>query len=397
MLRLSTLIFSGGLHYSPQVFSEYLRDLENRLYALGWTVIGSVHKLPNLHPWKLPSREQLHIWAQQDLAYRANSLNLRLADTNTIALDCDFNDGGLMGEFVDRLAHLLDMPKSQIFTCTGKKGAKLFFRFQKGTRNEVLPRKLGPTVYTAGCVGMKDFKQELEIKSDLSTIAGLYGPYDPVLGDTLVYGPYENFPYIGLAAPSDLRVITMQELHVLTQLYICLVKRGGYETSLQVLTETTIDHEFTRACALVFICQCLVRLQVSEGYENLTLPEALEAISFDPVCKSQYKEVFVPLFWYIGQDDACDLISNVLYDRPLTSPQLLKDAAYIKSLFTAEATVVDLAEVFRGACAVFRNGAEPFYQLLLTKASKLGINPSTIFDLYSQLCEQGQFPNHDYP
>ena len=91
MTYLDSLTGPHGGPCTPADFINLLSQVESGMYARGWTVIGSIFKASRLHPWKLPNRETIHNWTQSDLAaMRANALNLRLSDTNTIALDCDF-------------------------------------------------------------------------------------------------------------------------------------------------------------------------------------------------------------------------------------------------------------------------------------------------------------------
>lgn len=123
MLLLSQTTNTDGQAMTPVMAIDQLRAVENVMSARGWPVIGSLYKASKLHPWKAASAQQLHDWAQVDLAqYRANSLNLRLSDHKIIALDCDFNDAELMRAFCDGVRRLLVLEPEQIYTCTGKKG-----------------------------------------------------------------------------------------------------------------------------------------------------------------------------------------------------------------------------------------------------------------------------------
>ena len=47
-------------------FLAHVRTLEQSMYERGWTMIGSREKVPNLHKWKDPSREEMHQWAQDN-------------------------------------------------------------------------------------------------------------------------------------------------------------------------------------------------------------------------------------------------------------------------------------------------------------------------------------------
>ena len=220
-----------GVYAPPTLpnFMAYLRNLEVGMFDLGWAVIGSFNKIPNLHPWKAPKRELLHLWAQQNLlSGRANSLNLRLADTDTIALDCDFHSPELMQLFMRLLQDYLLLAPSQLYTCCGKKGGKIFFRYPKATPDERLPRQLGPTAYSAGHGNDAAYKQELELKSDVSTVAGLYGK---VNGREVVYGPYADYKFVCNTRPMDLPLLTAAQLHGLTWRYHALLHAYGMADS----------------------------------------------------------------------------------------------------------------------------------------------------------------------
>ena len=207
-------------------FLAHVRTLEQSMYERGWTMIGSREKVPNLHKWKDPSREEMHQWAQDNLqSAKANALNIRLADTSTIALDCDFNSPELMQAFITVLRAYLFLRPDEIYTCAGKKGAKIFFRYLQVEPDEILPRALGVECYSPHHDQEKDFKQVLEIKSDLSTMAGLYGE---VNNKMVVYGPYEFYQYIAAASPYDLPKLTLADIQALNWRYCAVFRTLGF-------------------------------------------------------------------------------------------------------------------------------------------------------------------------
>ena len=259
-------------------FLAYIRSLEQFMYEQGWTMIGSCFKLPNLHPWKAPPREQLHKWAQQNLhpryhyqSQQANSLTIRLADTETIALDCDFHSSYLMHAFIEQLHDYLLLGHDQFYTCSGKKGCKIFFRYHKESA-ERLPMRLGVTAYNVGCGDNPDYKQELELKSNLSTVAGLYGEVE---GREVVYGPYEDYPYICATRPQDLPELTAEQLLGIAWRYHNLLHSLGMVESNNCRVQTQPQYLLTHEalCSVVFL-----RYLLSGAGKSVDLAAVLRSI-----------------------------------------------------------------------------------------------------------------------
>ena len=383
MRLLSGITDARGAVISMPEFNSYLADVEQALYDRGWTVIGSVFKASKLHPWKQPPRELIHTWAQQNLkTMRANSLNLRLADNNVLALDCDFNDAALMAEFVARACKLLDMPKDHLFTCAGKKGGKLFFRYISTTPCDRIPQRLGSVVYTRGHAGEKDYKQELEIKRDLSTVAGLYGP----LGDDMIiYASYDDYPYICAAAPSDLLTINRQNLMLLSELYTQLTSKMGFESSAGTIGTSAAEHEFARACVLaVFLVAWLFlayKQQIS--LHDVAVQQIWNRLgsksSFDI-----YDQYFKPFFETIGQNAACVLFEHVFRNYPLTIAGLEQDAAKITQICSIQ-DPAQLEIAVRSTGPIFLNGVAEFQGLLETQASLAGLEGDNILELWLEM------------
>ncbi len=145
------------------------------LYEQGWTVIGSQFKSPKVAQWSTKSREELMQQACNDFQQgKANSINLRLKDSNVIAFDCDFNDPALMRDFIEVLPFVVGIQPDQYFTCTGGKGGKVFFKYVPPLNgSEHLPAKLGLTAFNPQD---NNNKQELEIKRHVSTVFGMHSP-----------------------------------------------------------------------------------------------------------------------------------------------------------------------------------------------------------------------------
>ena len=104
-----------------------LKNVAQGLYSRGFDVIGSRGKLPNLHKWKGVDREQLLEWCMLNLDNgKANSLTLRLDNTQLCAFDLDFPSSDFTDDFIWRINRADLIP--QLFTTSGKKGCKIFFR-----------------------------------------------------------------------------------------------------------------------------------------------------------------------------------------------------------------------------------------------------------------------------
>lgn len=322
MLFLDSIKRADGATATPADINRYLLGVASSMYQRGWTIIGSRFKLPNLHPWKAPNRSELFSYAQNNLcSMRANSLNIRLYDTNTIALDCDFNDPRLMSAFVVAVMNYLNLPKQRIFTVSGLKGGKLFFSYHATNSTDGPPRSLGSVVFTQGHAGQKEYKQELEVKSDLSTIAGLYGPNQQ--GRMLLYGTYEDYPFIAQASPQDLPEITMMDLRALGRLYQRLVSGGGYVNQQGKELIDAMTNELLFSSVAYFYVQVRQALMALHSTANPSKPTQVELQSFVQN-SSYYWQYLQPMFSSLGLQTSCDLIESLVYfvEKPLTIEQL---------------------------------------------------------------------------
>lgn len=370
MLLLSQITNTDGQAMTPVMAIDQLRTVENVMSARGWPVIGSLYKASKLHPWKAASAQQLHDWAQVDLAqYRANSLNLRLSDHKIIALDCDFNDAELMRAFCDGARRLLVLEPEQIYTCTAKKGGKLFFRrstrYDKGGVTH-LPKLVG---YTKGHSGDSAFKQELELKTDLSTVAGFHSVTNS--GEIVLYSGYRNYPYIIHAKPEDLAPITGAEIMLLQSLFNRLLIERGFVDERGEPIEHQAHHELVRSCAALFLAQAIE----AGGANNLVV---------------EFSEQVRPMLSDFELYDAADVISAVAYKGKWYDARLKPDVDLLQKLYQAD-DVLSLRRMGGGFEVYFKHVRSK----LLARALRRGISlPSKIvmcdaFSLYHFMTVSG--------
>ena len=370
MLLLSQITNTDGQAMTPVMAIDQLRTVESVMSARGWPVIGSLYKASKLHPWKAASAQQLHDWAQVDLAqYRANSLNLRLSDHKIIALDCDFNDAELMRAFCDGVRRLLVLEPEQIYTCTAKKGGKLFFR--RSTRYDKggvmrLPKLVG---YTKGHSGDSAFKQELELKTDLSTVAGFHSVTNS--GEIVLYSGYRNYPYIIHAKPEDLAPITSAEIMLLQSLFNRLLIERGFVDEQGEPIEHQAHHELVRSCAALFLAQAIE----AGGANNLVV---------------EFSEQVRPMLSDFELYDAADVISSVAYKGKWYDARLKPDVDLLQKLYQA-GDVLSLRRMGGGFEVYFKHVRSK----LLARALRHGISlPSKIvmcdaFSLYHFMAISG--------
>lgn len=210
------------------------------MYDDGWTVIGSRFKTPNLRPWKDTPRELLLQWCHEDIdSGRCNSLNLRLADSNVMALDCDFPDNTITNKLIRELAGSYLM--RDFWTVCGAKGCKIFFR-AKGHLNK-MPTVLGPIAYTKGHAGEAAYKHMLELKTTVATVFGRY-PVD----DDKIYNEYQGTKFIVMAKPEDLPELDVKELQHIAAAYRGIVADEFVDPLGGPLV---FKADYNRACAVL--------------------------------------------------------------------------------------------------------------------------------------------------
>ena len=166
--------------FTPQQMQEILKFQFENLYKKGWDVIASVGKSPYLHPYKDIDRAQLLAWGLENIQnFKANSITLRLENTDIIALDFDIYDTDLFNKIYKVFEGYFD----NLQTCRGKKGCKIFLNcpFKKKLYNTFSI----PSTFNDGALNSdnKIHKQNIEIKKGLSTVYGVY----PTDSDVYLY------------------------------------------------------------------------------------------------------------------------------------------------------------------------------------------------------------------
>lgn len=313
MVLLSQTYDGHGRVLTPTQLIDQVRNVESVMSARGWPVIGSLYKASKLHPWKEVTAAQLHTWAQDDFAhYRANSLNLRLKDHQIIALDCDFNDPYLMRAFCDGVRGLMLLDVDQVYTCTGKKGGKLFFKLDRRTSRSRMPRLPKLVGYSKGHAGDSAFKQELELKTDLSTVAGFHSVTET--GDIVLYARYSHYPYIIDARPQDLATITRADLTLISSLFNRLLVERGFVDQDGKPIESQVHHQLVRSCAAAFLAQVL-----EAGSPKSVVVELNEQVH--------------PMLSDFEFHDAWSVISTVAYGQPCYDARLKPDVDFLAQLY----------------------------------------------------------------
>lgn len=233
-MKLSEIYKNTDLQTSMSYFCYDTMQTALSLYEQGWTVIGSQFKSPKVAQWSTKSREELMQQAYNDFQQgKANSINLRLKDSDVIAFDCDFNDPALMRDFIEVLPFVVGIQPDQYFTCSGGKGGKVFFKHLKptyGTRT--LPAKLGLTAFNPND---NNSKQELEIKRHVSTVFGMHSPILDASGNVIDFKIYSNYGNTShIAAPNSLAklpIITLLDVRGVEFFYNNLLKHHDYVDS----------------------------------------------------------------------------------------------------------------------------------------------------------------------
>lgn len=317
---VSQWITEEGVPITPPQFTSWLACTANAMYAKGWDVIGSFCKTPNLRPWKMSSRQQLALWAQDDIAAgRSNSLNLRLQGTGVIALDCDFHDASLMDKFVTDLSRMLGIRRQYLFTCKGAKGGKIFFRYSSRGVTDTPPKRLGPVAFTAGWAGIAAAKQELEIKTDLSTVAGLYGKVmltntsGEQYPDAIVYSSYDGCRSILEAAPKDLQTLTKRDLEAIEDLYISILQQGHFVSAEG--HEISAAHYEIATLAAVAAYVVRIGLKQQNGFDYARF---LSDVSTDETFTTQV----APFYSFLNLGASVQMIERMFRGGPMLNEKL---------------------------------------------------------------------------
>ena len=198
----------------------FLAQKLDEFYNAGYTPLISQFKVANLCKWKDTDKNYLYNVGVSFLKQGiGNSLTLRL-DNDLIALDLDFKNEELTRAFLNSW----QMNIGEAYTTQGAKGCKIFARL-KG-KNGVLNTIKLKTVYSSTDDFLKlknnNIKNELEIKQDLSCVAGFHS-------ERLLYGFYPNTkPIISVPPLSQLPLI--EDINNIKVIYDDAINACGFIT-----------------------------------------------------------------------------------------------------------------------------------------------------------------------
>ena len=265
---------------TPQQMREVLKFQFENLYKKGWDVIASVGKSPYLHPYKDIDRAQLLAWGLDNIQnYRANSITLRLENTDIIALDFDIYDVDLFNKIYKVFEGYFD----NLQTCRGKKGCKIFLNcpFKKKLYNTFSI----PSTFNDGTLnsGNEIHKQNIEIKKGLSTVYGVY----PTDKDVYLYDCMPNSEYVVNSSIYNINEITEKQFNEIEEAVTEIIKK-----QYQIKETQSRDTELLKSAYCVYKTLehgCTVqffRLLCKFGITDI-------ALAFDDVSKIESIEV-----WY---------------------------------------------------------------------------------------------------
>ena len=225
---------------TPQQMQEILKFQFENLYKKGWDVIASVGKSPYLHPYKDIDRAQLLAWGLENIQnYKANSITLRLENTDIIALDFDIYDVDLFNKIYKVFEGYFD----NLQTCRGKKGCKIFLNcpFKKKLYNTFSI----PSTFNDGTLNSdnKIHKQNIEIKKGLSTVYGVY----PTDSDVYLYDCMPNSEYVVNSSVYDINEITEKQFNEIEKVVTEIIKK-----QYQIKETQSRDIELLRASYCVY-------------------------------------------------------------------------------------------------------------------------------------------------
>lgn len=327
-MKLSNFYPNIPISQAAQIFRVHTLETGLTMYKNGWTVIGSYFKASKLHPWKETTKEQLKQWAISDFQLgRANSINLRLNDSQVIALDCDFPNEQLTKDFIKALPCVLSIMPNRPYTCAGGKGCKVFFKLHNSFYSpDKLPTKLGRIAYDPST----QLKHELEIKTTLSTVLGLHsaiGDSNNILQDYRVYSAYPGTKLIAAAKPDDLPLICVKDLKAIEVLYNNLIQAAHFNNEQGEPLNTASYKQ------LLFSSLCLFA-------QSFIWDNQQERITFDnlQVCPNDVANI-EQAYLALGLKDAIECIKHIFLGD-LSINNTLKEVC---ELFKQEVLLTDLA------------------------------------------------------
>lgn len=226
--------------FTPQKMQEILKFQFENLYKKGWDVIASVGKSPYLHPYKDIDRAQLLAWGLENIQnYKANSITLRLENTDIIALDFDIYDVDLFNKIYKVFEGYFD----NLQTCRGKKGCKIFLNcpFKKKLYNTFSI----PSTFNDGTLNSdnKIHKQNIEIKKGLSTVYGVY----PTDSDVYLYDCMPNSEYVVNSSIYNINEVTEKQFNEIEKVVTEIIKK-----QYQIKETQSRDIELLRASYCVY-------------------------------------------------------------------------------------------------------------------------------------------------
>lgn len=186
--------FTRPMHIGDLFIS--LETIATHMIKNGWTLLPSQGKIPNLIKWKGIDKEELNAKTIDLIrAKQATSINVLMDDIDVYAIDIDFPSYKFTEKFMSSFKAHTGL--NTLYTVRGSKGLKIFLRI-KTTKK--LPTVICPKVMIKERSWTEALKHEVELKHQLSTVAGLYP------GTNCLYDEYPLTASIVTAKVADLPV-----------------------------------------------------------------------------------------------------------------------------------------------------------------------------------------------
>lgn len=320
---------------TPQQMREILKFQFENLYKKGWEVIASVGKSPYLHPYKDIDRAQLLAWGLENIQnFKANSITLRLENTDIIALDFDIYDTDLFNKIYKVFEGYFD----NLQTCRGKKGCKIFLNcpFKKKLYNTFSI----PSTFNDGALNSdnKIHKQNIEIKKGLSTVYGVY----PTDSDVYLYDCMPNSEYVVNTSVYNINEVTEKQFNEIEEAVTEIIKK-----QYQIKDTQSRDIELLRASYCVYktlpygFTVQFFRLLCKFGKTDIALAfDDTSKIAPIEVWHAQASEVekmkYIKLFNLYFDDKKYNLINDlILHDVDI---EMLRDKDFLEifNIFNSE-------------------------------------------------------------
>lgn len=193
-IMIQDKVFTRPMHLNDLFLS--LETIATHMIENGWTVLPSQGKIPNLIKWKGVDKEELNAKTIDLIrAKQATSINVLMDDIDVYAIDIDFPSYKFTEKFVSSFKARTGL--NTLYTVRGSKGLKIFLRIQATKK---LPTIICPKVMIKERAWTEALKHEVELKHQLSTVAGLYP------GTDCLYDEYPLTVSIVTAKISDLPI-----------------------------------------------------------------------------------------------------------------------------------------------------------------------------------------------